>query len=620
MLMLKRAVLKSANPIFLVLFLILSQINVVFASRSDVIKPLQWPLYEDSCSSDTNTSAANANGKNIYLLGDSLLVGSYYTNDYLKTALSNAGWDSTADASVGRSITTGGSDPTNTRPGHEQSGLDAIDTDASKIKDAGVIAVELGTNTSGSAAQFGDQIKQVVQKIKGINSSAKLYWVNIVSTSSAIYGSYNNRINDLAGAQGYTVIDAKSKGIELSPGNLHPTQQGYKDYSTAISEAVGKPSTSTTSTEGCCSSGGSGGEVSGSISPGVGKGMSPSVQQKFQQIMVAAGQKFGVNPNFVASFYYIEDGLAGGDSTNNADSASPPPRTGDGKWKEPPPPYGHGPPYPPPNSATATGPFQFINSTWQSYGVDGNGDGKVEVTDLTDAAFAAAKYLAASGAKNTTKDADLRRAAFAYNHSTTYGDSALNTFHYLTGRGSTSVSGSGSSDCSSNDNQVTGNFTNPFPGGWIPNRLDMGYDGTFKGQIVAPFSGTVIYASTSFSNWGGYMEIKADKKPSGLPSSTIYFAEGIKPLVNSGHVNAGQPIAAGAPSPFRDAYGTDPGGVGEIEWGVAQDGPSGSPTNTYVYGQCGSASARTSVLNFSKWAQETLHLPPPSQTSNAGCP
>ena len=40
---------------------------------------------------------------------------------------------------------------------------------------------------------------------------------------------------------------------------------------------------------------------------------------------------------------------------------------------------------------------------------------------------------------------------------------------------------------------IVGGLTNPFPGGWQPSRLDMGYDGTFKNQIVAPFAGNITF-------------------------------------------------------------------------------------------------------------------------------
>ncbi|HSX46310.1 MAG TPA: hypothetical protein VLG27_04920 [Candidatus Saccharimonadia bacterium] len=176
----------------------------------------------------------------------------------------------------------------------------------------------------------------------------------------------------------------------------------------------------------------------------------------------------------------------------------------------------------------------------------------------------------------------------------------------------------GSNGLSSSPSSIAGGFTNPFPKSWQPGRLDMGYDGTFTGQIVAPFSGTITYAATSFSNWGGYIELKASQKIPGLPSATLYFAEGVKPAAG---IHAGVTVQAG--QPIADAFttGAQAGIPGNIEWGPAQD-PSGvgTPTNTYVYGQCHSASARATVLAFAKWAEQTLHVAAPAQTGQAGCP
>ncbi len=46
----------------------------------------------------------------------------------------------------------------------------------------------------------------------------------------------------------------------------------------------------------------------------------------------------------------------------------------------------------------ATGPLQFIPSTWERWGSDGDGDGVADPQDIDDAAYAAARYLCASGA------------------------------------------------------------------------------------------------------------------------------------------------------------------------------------------------------------------------------
>jgi hypothetical protein len=67
------------------------------------------------------------------------------------------------------------------------------------------------------------------------------------------------------------------------------------------------------------------------------------------------------------------------------------------------------------NAAGAGGPMQFIASTWARYGVDGDGDGRIDRWDQADAIFAAANYLGASGARQ-----DYRRAIFAYNHAGWY--------------------------------------------------------------------------------------------------------------------------------------------------------------------------------------------------------
>ena len=67
------------------------------------------------------------------------------------------------------------------------------------------------------------------------------------------------------------------------------------------------------------------------------------------------------------------------------------------------------------NSAGAGGPAQFLASTWSTYGVDGDGDGRMDRWDPADAIFAMANYLRASGAPR-----DYRKAIFAYNHAGWY--------------------------------------------------------------------------------------------------------------------------------------------------------------------------------------------------------
>ena len=73
-----------------------------------------------------------------------------------------------------------------------------------------------------------------------------------------------------------------------------------------------------------------------------------------------------------------------------------------------------------PSSAGAIGWMQFMPSTWERWGVDGNGDGVANPWTPEDAIPAAARYLAASGGGS-----DVSRAVFSYNHAQWYVDEVL---------------------------------------------------------------------------------------------------------------------------------------------------------------------------------------------------
>jgi hypothetical protein len=77
-----------------------------------------------------------------------------------------------------------------------------------------------------------------------------------------------------------------------------------------------------------------------------------------------------------------------------------------------------------PSSAGALGPMQFLPSTWKVYGVDGDGDGKADITNPFDAIPGAAKYLCASGGGKGGQS--LYKAIFAYNHADWYVQKVLN--------------------------------------------------------------------------------------------------------------------------------------------------------------------------------------------------
>lgn len=68
--------------------------------------------------------------------------------------------------------------------------------------------------------------------------------------------------------------------------------------------------------------------------------------------------------------------------------------------------------------AGATGPMQFMPSTFRGYAQDGNSDGKTDITSAQDAVYTAANMLAQRGAAS----GDIDQALYAYNHAQWYVD------------------------------------------------------------------------------------------------------------------------------------------------------------------------------------------------------
>ncbi len=89
------------------------------------------------------------------------------------------------------------------------------------------------------------------------------------------------------------------------------------------------------------------------------------------------------------------------------------------------------------SSAGAVGWMQFMPSTWDSYGVDANGDGVRDPFNPEDAIFAAARYLSAAGMPQ-----DTYGAIYAYNHADWYVAEVLaNADCYAPAVGGSAVSG-----------------------------------------------------------------------------------------------------------------------------------------------------------------------------------
>jgi len=115
----------------------------------------------------------------------------------------------------------------------------------------------------------------------------------------------------------------------------------------------------------------------------------------FDEIYVRAQNAYGVDARILKAVHLVETGGSGSTGLKN--------HTGSG----------------------ATGPMQFMPSTWKRHGVDGNGDGVADINNVEDAIFSAAAYLKACGYPN------VQKALWGYNPSTAYYNKVMNIAHSL---------------------------------------------------------------------------------------------------------------------------------------------------------------------------------------------
>lgn len=88
----------------------------------------------------------------------------------------------------------------------------------------------------------------------------------------------------------------------------------------------------------------------------------------------------------------------------------------------------------------AVGPLQILPSTWRTHARDGNDDGIEDPHNIDDAAMGAAGLLCSIGGGNLNDDGALKKALFAYNHSTMYVASVMNWIQYYDSGGASSSS------------------------------------------------------------------------------------------------------------------------------------------------------------------------------------
>lgn len=179
---------------------------------------------EQPCGTQSVPASASGAGGRVYMLGDSITVGA---TPALQTALAANGMAvQKINGFVGRSITTPGE-------GGNETGLQAIDNDAIDITAANIVVVALGTNGANEQG-----VTDIIAKIKTVNASARIFWVNVFSPGAAAKDAFNQTITNLATSEGFTVIDTTAANIAVRGDGLHPTAEGQQTFAQTVALAL----------------------------------------------------------------------------------------------------------------------------------------------------------------------------------------------------------------------------------------------------------------------------------------------------------------------------------------------------------------------------------------------
>jgi lysophospholipase L1-like esterase len=191
----------------------------------------------ETASASTSTTSSTAANNIVYTVGDSLTVGSEDEGN-LVADLQQAGWSSDQiEATVGDTV---------------EDALPKVQADSQNVKNAGTVIVALGTNDySESQATFSTEITAMVNAIKQINPTAKIYWVNAYSSPGHLdMTNVNAAIAADASTDGYTIMDWQSE-VTSNPGKytfdsalgVHLTAAGYQSRSAFMVSNLGTPPT-----------------------------------------------------------------------------------------------------------------------------------------------------------------------------------------------------------------------------------------------------------------------------------------------------------------------------------------------------------------------------------------
>jgi cell wall-associated NlpC family hydrolase len=202
------------------------------------------------------------------------------------------------------------------------------------------------------------------------------------------------------------------------------------------------------------------------------------------------------------------------------------------------------------SSAGAVGWMQFLPSSWETYGLDANGDGRKDPYNPVDAICAAAHYLKVAGG---TKD--LYNAILSYNHAdwyvqevlswaSTYATGGFTVASVTTNGGAAGGAGTGQS-CT--QNSVLASFVAPNAAvqtavNYAEQQLGKPYLFGGTGPAAYDCSGLVMMAyqaanitipRTSQDQWALLPHVAASKV---LPGDLVFFAGGDGTVAHPGHV------------------------------------------------------------------------------------
>lgn len=209
----------------------------------------------NKCSTTPSTSSLKP-ASEIYILGDSITNGS---SQKYRDTFTTSGFSPYINAVGGRSWIYPGSSSAGAftpEAGGAQTGKAAIEADSSHIANAGAIVVALGSNGGLSS----NPISEIITTIRTKNSTAPIWWVNIVASDNntyanvASFGDFNTALDKQVPT--ITVIDWHAKVIPdgnfsdvptqtkqdpngyISSDGLHPTDTGQVALVNLVTSAV----------------------------------------------------------------------------------------------------------------------------------------------------------------------------------------------------------------------------------------------------------------------------------------------------------------------------------------------------------------------------------------------